>query len=142
MTTTFVYVIVSGDFVKIGMSRDPEKRAAELRTGAAQGVSVFYTRKFPNEATARKVERRAHALLHPFRQSGEWFNCSPARARLTVSKVKVDAAKPIRLPPRPPKEFTPADSIDDVLREIAREKIRKAMGWEGDFPVYVNGEFK
>lgn len=88
-TPVFVYVIVSGEAVKIGFARDPGKRVKEIRTGAAEGASIFYQRKFTTERQARFVEKYAHRQLGLFRMSGEWFRCSPHKARSIVSRAKV-----------------------------------------------------
>jgi hypothetical protein len=86
---TSVYVIVSGEFVKIGIARDPAKRVKSLRTGTPEGAQVFYSRQFPDTISARYIERYCHRQLWKCRESGEWFRCSPHRARAILAKARV-----------------------------------------------------
>src|SRR5882724_5163672 len=72
MTGSFVYVIEgeSGHH-KIGVSRDPIQRKAELQTGSHVPLSFAYIGVTPS--TGYDIEGLAHELLDAHRKEGEWF---------------------------------------------------------------------
>jgi hypothetical protein len=83
----FVYILAScgrsyagdgaGEYVgaiKIGISRDPDARRNAIQTASPYEVQVAYRRAFPDEPTARRVERRVHQQLASHRLRGEWFD--------------------------------------------------------------------
>lgn len=118
---TYVYVIVSGEFTKIGIAADPNKRVKEVRVGSPEGAQVFYARQFPELNEARYVERYCHRQLGKLRNSGEWFRCSPHKARALVAKAKVPARAELEA------------NNGTGWKEPSREEIREAL--ELTFPV-------
>src|SRR5260370_12337146 len=72
MTGSFVYVIEGqAGHHKIGVSRDPIQRMAELQTGSPVPLRFSYIGVTPG--TWYEIERRPHELLDPHRKGGEWF---------------------------------------------------------------------
>src|SRR5258708_39461574 len=72
MTGSFVYVIEGqAGHHKIGVSRDPIQRLAELQTGSPFPLSFAYIGVTPG--TGYNIEGRAHELLDDHRKEGEWF---------------------------------------------------------------------
>jgi DNA-binding XRE family transcriptional regulator len=69
MASLFVYVIESGGAYKIGVSTDPEKRLAQLKTGFPRGGSIVAT-----VAAAPLLERGLHRHFADKQLSGEWFS--------------------------------------------------------------------
>lgn len=86
---TSVYIIASGEHVKIGFARDPYKRLKNIRIGSPEGGELFYVREFPTRDAARYAERYCHRKLWKLRSSGEWFRCSPHAARAILSKARI-----------------------------------------------------
>jgi hypothetical protein len=72
MTGSFLYVIEgeSGHH-KIGVSRDPIQRMAQLQTGSHAPLRFAYIGVTPG--TGYDIEGRAHQLLDAHRKEGEWF---------------------------------------------------------------------
>ena len=58
------------DKVKIGISRNPEKRISNLQTGSPYDIFIWY--KFPVKS-AKIMERNLHEKFKYFRIKGEWF---------------------------------------------------------------------
>lgn len=82
MEETFVYVIASElepNTVKIGLSRDPDKRVKQLQTGHAAPLKVFHQVAFPAQNT-RLVEQILHRELNHKRIRGEWFSLTIEQA--------------------------------------------------------------
>lgn len=72
MTGSFVYVIEGeAGHHKIGVSRDPIQRKADLQTGSPVPLRFAYIGVTPG--TGYNIEDRAHELLDAHRKEGEWF---------------------------------------------------------------------
>jgi hypothetical protein len=72
MTGSFVYVIEGqAGHHKIGVSRDPIQRKAELQTGSPVPLRFSYIGVTPG--TGYEIEGHAHQLLDAHRKEGEWF---------------------------------------------------------------------
>jgi hypothetical protein len=71
------------DIVKIGRSRDPEKRRRELESGHAYHIELVAT--FPGQGS---LEGKVHDALAPDRNRDgagrEWFNVTVEDAVLTI----------------------------------------------------------
>lgn len=81
----WVYLIKSGAFVKIGMTKSPMRRIPNICTSNPHDFHVLTLWRVPY-AKRRKIEAVAHerlneADLHHF---AEWFVCSVERARQEV----------------------------------------------------------
>lgn len=77
---TWVYVVRSGKFVKIGHSRNVPKRIAGLQTGCP--LTVRLVRQWVSHM-APEIETRAHKALSEYRLEGEWFDV-PAQVAVSV----------------------------------------------------------
>lgn len=68
----FVYLIVCGQYVKIGHSHAPEKRLHSLDVGPVDS-HVAHTWAFEDRPAAVRMEGRLHKLFAQHRVRGEWF---------------------------------------------------------------------
>lgn len=69
----FIYFIQAGDehgHIKIGHSRDVDKRLESLRTGNHLPLRVLFKIPHPN---AHDIEQKLHAEFADLRAEGEWF---------------------------------------------------------------------
>lgn len=82
----YVYVLGAVDSPqKIGISRDPYRRAGEFKTGSHQELVVsFKTPLLRSEAY--EVERLVHHRLSERRVRGEWFDVTPEEAAREVEE--------------------------------------------------------
>lgn len=82
---TFVYVIgADGGAHKVGISADPVSRLAALQTSTHVQLALAETWE---SASARTVERLAHAILSARHLSGEWFDVNKADAVAAVQSA-------------------------------------------------------
>lgn len=88
---TYVYIVVSGEFIKVGIAADPAKRVKGIRTGSPEGAVLYNSKLFPSLNAARYAEKRMHRQLWKVRQSGEWFRYSPKGAMVMLGKIKAPA---------------------------------------------------
>ncbi len=58
------------DFVKIGISENPEKRVKNMQTSTPHKLELVTTIAANN---AKSVERKLHNILRPYHCVGEWF---------------------------------------------------------------------
>lgn len=65
---TKIYFICDGDFVKIGISDNPEKRLSHLQTSNPKKLTLLYTMD-GNET----LEKLLHSIFSQYRVRGEWF---------------------------------------------------------------------
>lgn len=74
-TSSFLYVISEGENgpIKIGRSRNPGARMAELQTGNARRLCVVATYELTHDE-ACDAERKLHEELSEFAMAGEWFD--------------------------------------------------------------------
>lgn len=86
---SYIYV-VKGDEenVKIGVTKTPETRLAQLQTGASRKIDYSFIAPVSGDPYA--IEREAHAMLARNRLSGEWFDVPP---ELAIAAVTGAAAK-------------------------------------------------
>ncbi len=81
-----VYVFQNrGGVVKVGCSKDVERRKRTLETQSGSNATKFYHTE--NCSNYHKVESAAHKILKEFRVVGEWFNCD-----FEIAVKAVDAA--------------------------------------------------
>jgi hypothetical protein len=75
--------------VKVGISKNPEKRAKDLNNAGSSGVmDVLFTE---HVGDARSVEAAAHAALDKYHHYGEWYRVD---ADVAVGAVKEAIANP------------------------------------------------
>jgi len=92
-----IYAIgAPGGPIKVGMSRDPRLRAADLTT--APGISLLYSSAPILRADAYQVERIAHHLLASHRVQGEWFSASIEVIKAAIGNAITQYAETGKLP--------------------------------------------
>lgn len=70
MKSTHLYVIRCGDYVKIGVTNDVDKRLKQLQTGnPSQLVLEYVEARYKPE----KAEKWLHQVFQHKRINGEWF---------------------------------------------------------------------
>ena len=62
--------------MKIGYSRDPEKRLKQLQTGNCLELKIEAKICCKDEPTARHIEKLAHQIFKSEHKRGEWFRLS------------------------------------------------------------------
>lgn len=67
-----VYFIQDGDRIKIGFSKNPEKRLSDLQVSNSRPLVLLGTMK-----GGRGTEQRIHTLFEHLRITGEWFFSDP-----------------------------------------------------------------
>lgn len=76
----FVYIVRSGEYYKIGMTRgDVEKRVATLQTGSPRRLHIVKIIETEDPAT---LEKDLHGMLNNKRGRGEWFKLSEGDLRV------------------------------------------------------------
>ena len=106
-TATYIYVI-KGDHekVKIGVTKSPETRLAQLQTGSPSRIDYAFVAPVSGDPYA--VEALAHHMLNRYHVDGEWFDVSPelaiaavtgAAAKLGQSLMAAPPEKPVHLWP-------------------------------------------
>lgn len=69
----YLYFITDGQYIKIGVSNDVDKRLKTLKTGSSQDIRLLGKYYLPNPYS---VEALLHQLLKNYRINGEWFDIS------------------------------------------------------------------
>lgn len=78
-----VYIMESDSgLVKIGISKNPLKRANTLENSSGNNIKLRHTLDLDN---AKAVEKAAHYILRAKRKNGEWFNVSTREAVRAIS---------------------------------------------------------
>lgn len=67
----FLYIIQGGDYYKIGVANDVQKRMSELQTGSPHKLVLLGSFEYEDVI---KCERIAHKLFSKNRVYGEWFS--------------------------------------------------------------------
>lgn len=70
----YVYFISDGEFVKIGVAKNPEKRLNDLQTANARKLSILCKIPTKSDKDAYMLEGRLHFEYSAFAKNGEWFN--------------------------------------------------------------------
>lgn len=70
---SFIYLIKAGDYYKIGMSSNVEKRVYSIQTEIPYEITQIHTFEADNP---REAERFLHRIFRHKRINGEWFNLS------------------------------------------------------------------
>lgn len=63
-----IYLITDGDRIKIGKSKHPQKRLAQLQTGCGLRLRIVSVFDLPDY-----YEKRLHRMLRFNRAKNEWF---------------------------------------------------------------------
>lgn len=90
---SFIYAITGPPgMVKVGVTTDPTGRFATLQTGSPYPLKLITLLATPG--TGFLVESRIHEILEDYRQSGEWFRCSPPRALFAIHQALDEFQEP------------------------------------------------
>lgn len=80
--------------VKIGLAKNPIRRAKELQTGAGAQLRVYDA--CPVRAwIAKALEAKVHSDLAAYRIRGEWFSVSPQEALRVILRNIEERSQPI-----------------------------------------------
>lgn len=83
---TILYFIQCGQFVKVGITADLEKRLFALKAGNPFPLRVASTVDIPS-VFDRLVEKRIHGALHVYAIGREWFRIAPKDARRVAMPI-------------------------------------------------------
>ncbi len=72
----YVYLISSGDFIKIGYSNSPGSRLRELQVGNPRLLSMIGQSVFSDRVGAKSGEASLHKRYRAYKARGEWFDSS------------------------------------------------------------------
>lgn len=89
---SYIYVIGTNEQIKIGFSKQPEKRLKQLQTGNMNKLNLYYKEEI-HDSKVRIVEKLIHRDLRQYKKVGEWFNLSPTDAisHLQFAKIRYDS---------------------------------------------------
>jgi hypothetical protein len=111
---SFVYVIEDGNGrVKIGTSKDPVRRLAQLRSTSVAPLSFAYIGVTPSEGY--DIESATHRALAGHRVGGEWFNVRADEAVAAIAGAAFGFGYPIL-----------QLSVDQAARTVARARAEDA----------------
>ena len=121
MTGSFVYVIEgeSGHH-KIGVSRDPIRRLADLQTGSHVRLKFAYIGVTPG--TGYDIEQSAHQLLDAHRKEGEWF--------LVPASIAIGATLEAASRLGEPIQQVPPETVPQIIF-LANQPDPSTRGWQG-----------
>lgn len=71
--TTSIYIVGYGNMMKVGLSRNPLNRLAQMQTGVPEELRFHYLCILPSREAAMKMEAAIHKKLAHRRVRGEWF---------------------------------------------------------------------
>lgn len=83
---TILYFIQCGQFVKVGITTDMEKRVRALKAGNPYPLRVASMVDIPSMYD-RLVEKRIHGALHVYAVGREWFRLVPKDARRVAMPI-------------------------------------------------------
>lgn len=91
MQEKFLYVIADSPDgpVKLGISKQPERRLGQLQTGHAQQLHLFHTTVVPG-GRAPLFERLLHRAIGYRRSHGEWFNLTVGEAIAQIGVLFIE----------------------------------------------------
>ncbi len=121
--TRFLYVIgsgVEGQPIKIGISRNPQSRIAEMQTSNPFPLSVLHSIEM-EWSLARKAEAFCHREMKAKNTSGEWFLISTDEAVLLIGKtldLRLWEKKPAKKKKKPKPERKPKKKMAEDRMHI------------------------
>ena len=80
----YLYVIQSGDYFKVGITNDLEKRLNQIKTSSPFESRIAYSILVDN---AERLEKDTHAKLEEYRTRGEWFEIDLETILKAISEV-------------------------------------------------------
>jgi len=102
----FVYVIVGDKSVKIGITRDLDRRIYAIRSATGDKTLALVESWAMGMVEARRIEKAAHDYFESKRLHGEWFDIKATEA---VAKIKLLVSTE-RTPPCVNREDTPVST--------------------------------
>lgn len=81
----YIYIMKAADKIKIGITKDVEKRRKSLYYSSPCEVEILYSTRVPN---TRKVEKELHSKYDVERSHGEWFNLTEDQVQDTINYLK------------------------------------------------------
>jgi len=69
----YVYMMKAGGYIKIGVSKAPEKRRESMQTGNPHLIEIVARFPFNSKAEAFDFENMLHKRLRDYNYRGEWF---------------------------------------------------------------------
>lgn len=73
----FLYVAEAGSYLKVGWTKDPERRLRDIQTNCPLPMHFLVVVRAASEHEARRWEVECHDALDPWRVRGEWFRLPP-----------------------------------------------------------------
>lgn len=85
----YIYVVMDGNFCKIGVATNPVKRLADLQIGNPRPLTMPHKFECWHIHQARELEMEAHMRLveHGYAKSGEWFRITPDEAAWVIRGI-------------------------------------------------------
>jgi len=83
---TALYVIKAGEFYKVGISVNHEKRIETLSAGNPEPTYIKLLYVLPSE-DSETIEKRIHEKLQDYSIRGEWFRSSDEEIQRAVESV-------------------------------------------------------
>lgn len=117
MKLYFVQAAAGGP-IKIGVSKNPRKRLAQLQTASPIDLVL---RRVVDDPNAWGWERRLHELFAEWRMRGEWFQAHPTVANVAdalSSNTFAEDAIPLREDPILFVDATPTEPSDAFLGRV------------------------
>lgn len=108
----YVYVFMTANACKVGISKDPVRRMADLQAATFEAIKIARTFEV-REDRALAIERAAQrALAAKHWRRGEWFKTSVEECCSAVEDaIQKDAAPPM-----------PRASVRDLMRDIRKDE--------------------
>ena len=89
----FLYAIETGDYVKVGLSKNVPQRVREMELMNPLQPNLLLYRTLTRN-TAPAVEKRAHKLLAEYHHKREWFHTPPIEIlRSAINKAVADGGR-------------------------------------------------
>ena len=122
MENNLVYVIKMGDtdYYKIGLTKDINKRIAQLQTGNPLTLTVVTTFNFNNVYNSTTVSR---GIEHEFHKQFEYCKCIGEWFKFSYGEVE----KIIKLSQQKIANTEDWFDIFCIIREIAQETIKQVL---------------
>lgn len=98
MNGCWVYFIKGGDYIKIGISNNPQFRLAELQVASPYKLQLLEMTWYESNSKAYAVEHDLHNHFQYVRAEGEWFEAPFVEAYLGhLHHFRAGATKPMDL---------------------------------------------
>jgi hypothetical protein len=112
MTQTFIYAISNStnNTIKIGYSKNPKKRLAELQVATADPLVLLFS--FVGDF---QLEQQIHRQLEDYRVSGEWFmNCTQVLE--VLGNYRIDQFSPATHNPS-----STSQQLDTIVNKLLKD---------------------